>query len=276
MNDSDSIVDEMSGRPAVVRGSWRQYGPVLRLNFYRGMLIVVLLGAWHVLTATNILPPFFFGQPELVFGQILEWFVSGTIYTHLAVTLVETLLSFALGALLGTLLGLWLGLNEKASAVLAPFLTALNSTPRLILAPMFLLWFGLGIWSKVALAASLVLFLVFFNVYRGIREVNPVVLANVRMLGASGRQLLGMVYIPSAMTWMFASLHNAVGMAFVGAVIGEYLGSVHGIGYLILQAEGVFDINAVLAGIILLTAFACCLDVAVSAVERRLLRWQQT
>lgn len=250
------------------------YRTLFKLNAYRGLLVIGLLGAWHILTARGILPTFFFGEPARVLDQIGAWFSSGTIYPHLAITLLETLMSFAIGAFLGVVLGLWLGLNQMASSVLSPFLTALNSTPRLILAPIFLLWFGLGIWSKVALAVSLVFFLVFFNVFHGIREVNPVVLANARMLGATRRQLLKLVYIPSAMTWMFASLHNAVGMAFVGAVIGEYLGSTNGIGYLILQAEGVFDINAVLAGIILLTAFACCLDVAVTFLERRLLRWQ--
>ena len=121
---------------------------------------------------------------------------------------------------------------------------------------------------------SIVFFLVFFNVFHGVREVNPVVLANARMLGANKPQLLRMVYIPSAMTWVFASLHNAVGQAFVGAVIGEYLGSVKGIGYLILEAEGIFNINAVLAGILTLTAFAYGLDAIVSIAERRLLRWQ--
>lgn len=271
-NDGTAAID----KPALTAGPPRKrgYGAVFSLNAYRALLVIALLAAWHILTDREILPPFFFGEPGEVFLRIYRWFASGTIYPHLAITLIETLLSFAAGAALGLGLGLWLGLSERAAAILAPFLTALNSTPRLILAPIFLLWFGLGIWSKVALAASLVLFLVFFNVFHGVRQVNPVVLANARMLGASRRQLLRLVYLPSAMTWMFASLHNAVGMAFVGAVIGEYLGSTRGIGYLILQAEGVFDINGVIAGIVLLTAFACCLDVVVSIVERRLLRWQ--
>jgi NitT/TauT family transport system permease protein len=148
--------------------------------------------------------------------------------------------------------------------------------PRLIFAPIFTLWFGLGIWSKVVLGVSLVFFIVFFNVFQGIREVNPVVLANTRMLGATPRQLMRHVYLPSAMSWVFSSLHNAVGIAFVGAVVGEYLGSERGIGYLILLAEGVFDINAVIAGILLLTAFALLLDAAVSLFENRFLRWQPT
>ena len=155
-----------------------------------------------------------------------------------------------------------------------PYIKALNSMPRVILAPIFAVWFGLDIASKVALGVTLVFFIVFFNVYQGVREVSYTVLANARILGASDRQLLRHVYVPSAMSWVFASLHNSVGLAFVGAVVGEYLGSSRGVGYLILQAEGTFDINSVFAGIVVLTAFALLLDWAVSLAERRLLVWQ--
>ena len=150
----------------------------------------------------------------------------------------------------------------------------LKLRPRVVLAPIFMLWFGLGIWSKVALGVTLVFFIVFFNVYQGVKEVSPVVLANARMLGASNRQLLRHVYLPSATSWVFSSLHTSVGLAFVGAVVGEYLGSSQGVGYLILQAEGTFDINTVMAGILVLTAFALVLDAAVGKIERRLMKWQ--
>ena len=146
--------------------------------------------------------------------------------------------------------------------------------PRVILAPIFGVWFGLGIASKVALGVTLVFFIVFFNVYQGVREVSYTVLANARILGASDRQLLRHVYVPSAMSRVFASLHNSVGLAFVGAVVGEYLGSSRGVGYVILQAEGTFDINSVFAGILVLTAFALLLDWMVTLAERRLLVWQ--
>jgi NitT/TauT family transport system permease protein len=244
------------------------------LNLGRVALFIAVLLTWQVLTATGILPPFFFGTPVKVFYQIWIWVSGGTIWPHLAITLLETLLAFFGGTALGFVSGLWLGLQPTASALLSPYLKAFNAMPRLILAPIFAVWFGLGIWSKVALGISIVFFLVFFNVFHGIREVNPTVLANARMIGANRRQLLRMVYIPSAMTWVFASLHNAVGMAFVGAVIGEYLGSVRGIGYLILEAEGIFDIDAVLAGVIVLTVCAYALDMIVTVLERHLLRWQ--
>jgi NitT/TauT family transport system permease protein len=217
---------------------------------------------------------FFFGEPQKVFWVIVDWFWSGEIFIHLAVTLLETALGFAIGSALGLGIGLWLALSPTASAVMDPYIKGFNSMPRVVLAPIFAVWFGLGIASKVALGFTLVFFIVFFNVYQGVREVSPTVLANARMLGASHRQLLRHVYLPSATSWVFSSLHTSVGLAFVGAVVGEYLGSARGVGYLILQAEGTFDINTVMAGILVLTAFALVLDSIVGRVESRLMKWQ--
>jgi NitT/TauT family transport system permease protein len=237
-------------------------------------LLLALFGLWHGLTETGILPSFFFGKPLAVLATIGEWFASGKIYPHLGVTLLETLLAFAIGTVLGLGMGLWLALSPIASQLLQPYVTALNSMPRVILAPIFAVWFGLGIESKVALGVTLVFFIVFFSVYNGVREVSQTILANARMLGANGRQLLRHVYLPSATAWVFSSLHASVGMAFVGAVVGEYLGSSRGVGYLILQAEGTFDINTVFAGMLVLTACAVALDALVSLAERRFLRWR--
>ncbi|MGE5640643.1 MAG: ABC transporter permease [Clostridia bacterium] len=254
------------------------------LRLWQLALLAAVLVAWYVLTSPTLLPPiyfddpdkaaFFFGEPLKVLERMWDWFASGMIYGHLWVTLVETILAFAIGTGFGLGIGLWLALSPTASALFDPYIKGLNSMPRVILAPIFGVWFGLDIASKVALGVTLVFFIVFFNVYQGVREVSHTVLANARILGASDRQLLRHVYVPSAMSWVFASLHNSVGLAFVGAVVGEYLGSSRGVGYLILQAEGTFDINAVFAGIVILTAFALLLDWAVTLAERRLLVWQ--
>ena len=190
------------------------------------------------------------------------------------VTLLETVLAFSIGTVAGLAMGMWLALSPLMAALLDPYIKAMNSMPRVILAPIFAVWFGLGVASKVALGITLVFFIVFFNVYQGVKEVSPVVLANARMLGATHRQLLRHVYLPSATSWVFSSLHTSVGLAFVGAVVGEYLGSSRGVGYLILQAEGSFDINTVMAGILVLTVFALLLDWAVGWLERRLMKWQ--
>jgi len=245
------------------------------------LLLGLLFVVWHLLTNPLLVSEefarntaFFFGKPLIVFEKTWEWFAGGKIYEHLLVTLIETLLAFGIGTALGLDVGLWLALSPLASALADPYIKAMNAMPRVILAPIFAVWFGLGILSKVALGITLVFFIVFFNVYQGVREVSPVVLNNARMLGASGGQLLRTVYVPSAMSWVFSSLHTSVGMAFVGAVVGEYLGSSRGVGYLILQAEGAFDINTVFAGILVLTAFALALDALVSAAEKRLLVWR--
>ena len=256
----------------------------MRLRFYQVLVLAGVVALWYVATSPTLLPPiyftnpnqaaFFFGEPHKVALRIVDWFASGEIFLHLGVTLFETLMAFAVGTGAGLGIGMWLALSPTAAAILDPYIKALNSMPRVILAPIFSVWFGLGVWSKVALGFTLVFFIVFFNVYQGVREVSPNVLANARMLGASRRQLLRHVYLPSATSWVFSSLHTSVGLAFVGAVVGEYLGSARGVGYLILQAEGTFDINTVFAGILVLTGFALVLDAIVGVVERRLMKWQ--
>lgn len=255
------------------------------LTLWQLVLLVLIFVFWHVMTTPGLVPTFmfdndrqaafFFGEPLKIFARIWAWFVGDAdIYVHLWITLAETLMAFGIGAVTGLAGGLWLALSPMASAILEPYIKALNSMPRIILAPIFSVWFGLGIASKVALGVTLVFFIVFFNVYQGVKEVSPVVLANARMLGASQKQLLRHVYLPSATSWVFSSLHTSVGLAFVGAVVGEYLGSSQGVGYLILQAEGQFDINTVMAGILVLTAFALVLDAMVGRIEKRLMKWQ--
>ncbi|MFO1243705.1 MAG: ABC transporter permease [Ramlibacter sp.] len=269
---------------------WAALKPSERnLRWWQFGVLVAFLLAWQ-LVSRNQQYAFFLGEPVKVAGRIWSWFMPfgfgpgalfpdglpgrADIYVHLGITLLETSLAFVIGTVLGLVFGLWLALAPTASAILDPYIKAANSMPRVILAPIFALWFGLGIWSKVALAVTLVFFIVFFNVYQGVKEVSPVVLANARMLGANQRQLLRTVYLPSATSWVFSSLHTSVGLAFVGAVVGEYLGSARGVGYLILQAEGTFDVNTVFAGIVVLTAFALVLDGVVGRIEKRLMKWQ--
>ena len=245
----------------------------LHFGLYHAVIVGGLFTLWQVLSSRGLISPFFFGEPAHIFGVIGHWFTSGEIYIHLLVTLAETVLAFVIGAVLGMVLGLWLALSPFWSRLFEPYIKAANAMPRVIFAPIFAIWFGLGIWSKVALGVTLVLFVVFFNVYQGVREVSPTLIANARMLGASKKHMLRYVYLPSAASWVFSSLHNAIGLAFVGAVIGEYLGSSRGVGHLILQAESVFDVNTVFAGIIVLSAFALTLDAVMTRIERKVLVW---
>ncbi len=240
--------------------------------------VAVLVGfflLWHVLTVTtNLLSPFFFGTPLAVLERTVKDFASGVIWYHLGITLLETALAFVIGTVSGIAFGFWFARAPLVSVVFDPYIKAVNALPRVVLAPIFALWLGLGIWSKVALGVTLVFFIVFFNVYQGVKEVSPVVLANARMLGANSRHLFRHVYLPSALSWVFSSLHTAVGFAMVGAVVGEYLGSSAGLGYRIHQAEGVFDTVGVFSGMLVLTIFVVAIDSAVTVVEKRLLHWR--
>ena len=257
-----------------------------QIRIWQWGLLAAIFVFWWAMTKPGFIPAFsfsddsqaafFFGEPVIILQRIWEWFAGGEIYSHLGVTLYETVMAFVFGTVAGLAVGLWLALSPVAAAVADPFIKGFNSMPRVILAPIFAVWFGLGPASKIALGFTLVFFIVFFNVYQGVREVNPNVLASAKMLGATRRQLLRYVYLPSAMSWVFSSLHTSVGMAFVAAVIGEYLGSAEGVGYLILQAETTFDMNTVMAGILVLTACALILDRIVTEVEKRLMRWQPT
>lgn len=249
---------------------------LLALQVAVGVVLVVL---WQVLTSTTLIADpdkmrFFFSTPADVARQIGTWFASGEIWRHLWITLSEAVLAFVIGAAAAVVLGFWFARRPRLAAVFDPYVKAANALPRVVLAPIFTLWFGLGIWSKVALGFTLVFFVVFFNVYQGVREVNRAVLENARMLGLSERQLLRHVYMPSALSWVFSSLHTSIGFAVVGAVVGEYLGSAAGLGYLIAQAEGMFDIAGVFAGMFVLSAFVLVIDGLVTLAERRLLKWR--
>ncbi len=243
------------------------------------LVAVVAIAAWYLLSTYPVfgkilLPPFFFSTPVDVASQVIDWFATGVIWKHLWVTLVESILAFVLGSIGGVLIGFWFARQPRVAAVFDPYVKMINALPRVVLAPIFTLWLGLGIWSKVALGVTLVFFIVFFNVYQGIKEVSPTVLANARMLGMNERQLMRHVYWPSALSWMFSSLHTSVGFAVVGAVVGEYLGAAAGLGYLIQQAEGVFDVAGVFAGMFVLAVFVILIDLLVTMAERRLLVWR--
>jgi NitT/TauT family transport system permease protein len=250
-----------------------------KLFSFQLLVAVATIALWHLLTAVlffdkPILDPFFFATPENVARRVMRWFFDGSIWAHLWITLIESVLAFVVGSVAGVLVGFWFGLNPTIAAVFDPYVKMINALPRIVLAPIFVLWFGLGIRSKVALGVTLVFFVVFFNVYQGVKEVSPTVLANARMLGMNKWQLMRHVYWPSALSWMFSSLHTSVGFAVVGAVVGEYLGSAEGLGYLILQAEGALDVTGVFAGIVVLAAFVILIDWGVTLVEQRLLAWR--
>lgn len=240
----------------------------------RAGLAAVFLGVWELGTGAGVIDAFFFSRPSQIAVRIWTWLSTGMLGRHLLVTLEESLLGLVIGGAAGVVTGFALARSPFAARVLEPFITMLNAIPRVVLAPLFLLWFGLGIWSKVALAVTLVFFVMFFNTYQGVKEANRVIIDNVRMLGATERQLVQHVLIPSALSWIFSSLQVSLGFAMVGAVVGEYLGATSGLGYVIAQAEGTFDTTGVFAGMFVLSIVVVSASAAVSRLERWLLRWK--
>jgi NitT/TauT family transport system permease protein len=251
---------------AVERRSW--------LLFWQVALAAAVLLAWEWAAASGMLDSFFFSRPSDIVRRIAEWIETGLLWAHVAATFTEAILAFAIGGSLGMVFGFAMAGVPLLAALLEPYIRIANALPRVVLAPMFLLWFGLGIWSKVALGVTVVFFIVFFNTYRGVREVNGVIIDNARMLGCSRRQLVRHVLVPSALTWIFSSLHISSGMTIVAVVVGEYLGASRGIGYLIAQAEGVFDTTGVFAGMVVLAAWVLAVGALIGRLERRLLRWK--
>jgi len=240
-------------------------------------VVVLWLVSWE-LAATHWIDPFFYSKPSAIWGRLTDWFTSGTafgsIWTQLAVTLEEAVLGFVIGAVAGVVLGILLGRARFAAEVAAPFIKAANAVPRIVLASLFIIWFGLGLTSKVATAVVLVFFAVFFNAFQGAREVDRNLVDNARILGASRAQVLTSIVVPSATSWIFASLHAAFGFALIGAVVGEYAGADKGLGLLIANAQGTFDAAGIYAGMIIITVVALLAEYLLTLLENRLLRWR--
>ncbi|GAA2072039.1 ABC transporter permease [Actinomadura alba] len=269
---SGTVVEPGDGLPGTRRRRRGRRGAVIRV--LQVVLAVAVLGGWELLTSLRVIDPFFFPRPSDIAVRIWEWISTGYILDDLAVTLEEALLAFVIGSVLGLVVGFLLARVSLLAGVLDPYLKMFNALPRVVLAPIFLLWFGLGIWSKVAFGVTLVFFIVFFNTFQGVRDVDRVLVDNVRMLGASEYHLVRHVLLPSALTWIFSSLHISAGFAITGAVVGEYLGAAKGVGYVIAQSEGVFDTTGVFAGMIILMLVVLVIDLLVNRLEALLLRWQ--
>jgi NitT/TauT family transport system permease protein len=252
------------------------------VNSLRVLILVVIVGGWELATRVGfngpLIDPFFWGQPSGIWQQIVTWVTQGTaqgpLWEQIAVTLEEAIIGFVIGAALGIVFGVALGRNRFLADVLGPYVKVANSIPRVTLAPLFAIGLGLGIQSKVALAVVLVFFIVFFNAFQGVREVDRNLLANARILGASQRQLSTSVILPSALTWIFASLHTSFSFALVGAVVGEFIGGLQGIGLLIQTAGANFNANGVFAAMVILAVVALLSEFLITALERRLLRWR--
>ena len=248
------------------------------VNSLRIALLVLLVGGWEVSARVGWIDPFFFGQPTNIVLQIWTWITEGTaqgpLWEQIAVTLEETVIGFVIGVVLGIVFGVVLGRSRLLSDILGPYIKAANSIPRIVLGSIFAIWLGLGLASKVALAVVLVFFIVFFNAFQGVREVDRNLVANARILGAKPRQLSTQIILPSALSWIIASLHTSFSFALVGAVVGEYLGAIKGLGLLISTAKNTFNANGVFAAMVILAIVSLTAEALVTALENRLIRWR--
>lgn len=251
---------------------------LLLVNGLRLLILAVIVGGWEIGARTGIIDPFFWGQPSGIWAQLVTWVREGTaqgpLWEQIAVTLEEAVLGFIVGVTLGVIFGVALGTNRLLSDILAPYIKALNSIPRVALAPIFAIGLGLGLQSKVALATVLVFFIVFFNAFQGVREVDRNLLANARILGASRTRVATDVIIPSALTWIIASMHVSFSFALVGAVVGEFIGGIQGLGLMVQSAGANFNTNGVFAALLILAAVALTAEALVTALENRLITWR--
>jgi NitT/TauT family transport system permease protein len=244
----------------------------------RVALFVLIVGGWQLATHLKIVDPFFFGQPSGIVKQLSNWVRHGTqygsIWLQIWVTMKEALLGFFYGSVAGVVLGLLLGQIPFLANVIGPYIKVLNAIPRIVLGSIFTVAFGLGTTSKVLLAAVLVFFIVFFNAFQGVREVDRNLIANARVLGASKLDITRHVVLPSALTWIIASLHVAFGMSIIGAIVGEFLGSQKGLGLVIANSQNNFNPNGVFAAMLIIAVVALTAEGLIGQLERRLLAWR--
>jgi NitT/TauT family transport system permease protein len=241
-------------------------------------LAALVIGGWQAFTTWGIVDPFFFGQPSGIAARLVDLFRKGTefgsFYANTWTTIQEALVGFAVGAVTGVIFGVALGQSRYLSDVLGPYIKMVNAIPRIVLGSIFIVAFGIGVLPKILLAAVLVFFIVFFNAFQGVREVDPGILANTKVLGASQMQIIRHVIVPSALTWIIASLHSAFGFAIVGALVGEVLGAQSGLGLVIKTAQNNFDPNGVFATMLVISVIVLGAEWLIGKLEHRLLSWR--
>ena len=249
--------------------------------FIRTLQVAVLasfIGLWEGLGRAGILDPFYSSRPSLIVPRLGQWFGEGpiptSIYNDIQVTLTETILGFVIGTALGVLIGYAFARNRLLGQAFDPLFSMFNAIPRLVLAPVFILAFGIDLASKVALGVSLVFFIVFFATYTAVRDVDQTLVDNVRVLGARRHDVTLQVLLPAAFSAIVASLRTSAGFAFAGAVVAEYISSSVGVGRRIATSEAFFDSTGVFGGIVVIAALALLLDGLLQVVEGRSSRWK--
>ncbi len=271
-------------RPAVQAGqsdtpAWRRVLRERRVLLTQVVIATVFLGAWQVASTTGILNPILFSNPVAIVQRVVSYLggesvYSRTIYDHLRVTLQEMAIGYVVGVSIGVTLGFTLARSRFFSRVLEPFILAIYSVPKIALAPLFILILGIGFESKVGVVVMEVFFLVFFNTFAGVRGVNEEYVQLARIMGAGRGQLIRRIIIPAALPQIMVGLKMGVPFSMIGAIIGEFIASTQGLGWLILYSGSNFDASGLFASIAFLVTVVWVLGQCLSYAEGRLLRWR--
>lgn len=274
--DSNSQSPKDNGAPlkiAADRSWWTRNSQRILVIFGRLVLLFVILVAWQE-SAGRLISMLFVSKPTLIWDQLFKWSRDGILWTNTWITVKEILLGYVFGAVTGIIVGYLLALWRVVSRMLDPFIMSLYAIPKVALAPLFIVWFGIGLEMKVVLAAITVFFLVFLNTAAGIKEVDQELINAAKLMGAEKRDIIFKVVIPGSMSGVLTGLRIAIPYALIGAVIGELVASNHGLGYLINDSASTFDIAGVYAALVVLTVIAAILNAVVNQLGKSSERWK--
>lgn len=246
----------------------------LKYHVFRALIVLMFLGAWELFARFGLIDPFYVSSPCRVINDFQEFYLSGALVKHTGVTLLEAFSGLVIGVIVGILGGFLLGRVHTLGAVFEPIITALYGIPKLALAPVFVLWFGLGLESKVFLSGLMVFYLVFFSTYGGIKSVDRNLIASVRLMGATDLQVLSKVVLPSTVPWILSGVRGGVGASLIGAIVGEYMGASSGLGWMLAYASSFFEISRVMSCILLLLLIGIFFNYFLKYTEKQLLKWR--
>lgn len=246
----------------------------IKIAGIRTFVVIACLLLWEILSNLDVLDPFYTSQPSKIYTDMQKFYESGALVLHTGVTLRESLAGLLFGTIFGISTGFLLGEIEVLGSIFEPFITALYGIPKLALAPIFVLWFGLGMESKIILSSILVFYLVFFSTYAGIKSVDRNLVSSVRLMGGTRMQIVFKVVLPSCVPWILAGIRGGLGASLIGAIVGEYMGASAGLGWMIAYATSFFQVERVMSCIFILLVTGIVFNQCLKFTESRLLGWR--
>ncbi|TDP62056.1 ABC transporter permease [Roseateles toxinivorans] len=274
MNNSSSSPRRMAHpQPASAASSRSTGSGAAGIIVARLALLLIILLAWE-LASGRLVATFYASKPSQIAAVLWMWLRDGSLFFHMSITALEAFLGFVIGGVLGMAVGIAMGRSPRLAQLLDPFIMTFYSLPKVALAPLFILWLGIGLEMKVALTAAIVFFLVFLNTYTGVRNVSRELESILRLMGANERDVLTKVVLPSAVTWVFAGLRISVPYALIGAIVGELMASNKGLGSLLVLAQGQLDTAGVFAALAAIMCLAIVMNLLVKAAETRMTPWK--